>query len=45
MRESDSTDKLISMGAKVALGHMAKNVKEDIDLVIYTAAIADDNPK
>lgn len=45
MRESDSTDKLISMGAKVALGHMAKNVKEDIDLVIYTAAIADDNPE
>ena len=45
MRESDNTDKLISMGARVALGHRAKNVKEDIDLVIYTAAIANDNPE
>ncbi len=44
MRESDITEKLIGDGAKVFLGHRAKNV-EDADLVIYTVAVGDDNPE
>ncbi len=44
MRESDITEKLIGDGAKIFLGHRAKNV-EDADLVIYTVAVGDDNPE
>lgn len=39
-----STDELISMGAQVVIGHSADNI-ESPDLVVYTAAIADDNPE
>lgn len=44
MRESDITEKLINQGAKVFLGHRAKNV-ENVDLVVYTVAVGDDNPE
>ena len=44
MRESDITEKLMEQGAKVFLGHRAKNV-EDVDLVVYTVAVGDDNPE
>ena len=44
MRESDITEKLIGDGAKVYLGHRAKNV-EGADLVVYTVAVGDDNPE
>ncbi len=39
-----STDELISLGADVVIGHSADNIKNP-DLVVYTAAISDDNPE
>ncbi len=44
MKESEMVDKLIAHGAKIYLGHRAKNV-EEADLVVYTAAVSDDNPE
>ncbi|MDD4188975.1 MAG: UDP-N-acetylmuramate--L-alanine ligase [Eubacteriales bacterium] len=44
MTASDVTDKLSSMGIAVSIGHDPKNMKSP-DLVIYTAAIRDDNPE
>lgn len=39
------TDQLAERGASVFEGHDAKNVKEDIELVIYNDAIPEDNPE
>jgi len=44
MRESDITEKLMDNGAKIYLGHRAKNV-ENVDLVVYTVAVGDGNPE
>lgn len=44
MRESDITEKLMEDGANIFLGHRAKNV-EGVDLVIYSAAVGNDNPE
>lgn len=41
---SDITEKLSSLGAQITIGQSADNIK-DPDLVVYTAAIADDNPE
>ncbi|WP_326908226.1 UDP-N-acetylmuramate--L-alanine ligase [Sedimentibacter sp. MB31-C6] len=38
-------DKLIKMGAKINSSHKKENITEDIDLVVYTSAISDDNPE
>lgn len=38
-------DKLIKMGAKINSTHKKENITEDIDLVVYTSAISDDNPE
>lgn len=40
-----STKKLESHGAKIAYGQSADNITDDIDFVIYTAAIHPDNPE
>ena len=40
-----STKKLEAHGAKILLGQSADNITNDIDLVIYTAAIHPDNPE
>lgn len=40
-----STEKLISHGATIMLGQSADHITDDIDLVIYTAAIHPDNPE
>jgi UDP-N-acetylmuramate--alanine ligase len=40
-----STKKLEAHGAKILLGQSADNITDDIDLVIYTAAIHPDNPE
>jgi len=42
-KSSDIVDNLISMGATVNIGQVAANVTDDIDLVVYTAAIHEDN--
>ena len=43
IRSSDITEKLSSLGAKVFLGQVAENITDDIDLVVYTAAIHPEN--
>lgn len=44
MKESDITDKLITQGATVYLGHRTKNIG-DADLVVYSSAVSQDNPE
>lgn len=44
-RESELTDKLSQMGAKICCGQSASNIEEDTDAVVYTAAIHPDNPE
>ena len=43
--KSNQTDWLESNGVKVNIGQVADNITNDIDLVVYTAAIKDDNPE
>lgn len=42
--ESNLTQKLKKMGAKIYIGHAESNINLS-DLVVYTAAIGDDNPE
>lgn len=42
---SDLTKKLESEGAVIRIGQRADNITEDIGLVVYTAAIKEDNPE
>lgn len=44
-KSSDIVDNLISMGARVNIGQSADNITDDIDLVVYTAAVHEDNPE
>lgn len=44
MKRSELTDKLKAQGATIYIGHRAENV-EDADLIIYSAAIAEENPE
>ena len=43
--ESDLTKHLEAIGAKVSYPQAASNLTDDIDLIVYTAAIRDDNPE
>lgn len=43
--QSAVTDDLVSKGIKVAIGQKAENITDDIDLVVYTAAVKEDNPE
>ncbi|MEE1312302.1 MAG: UDP-N-acetylmuramate--L-alanine ligase [Lachnospiraceae bacterium] len=45
MNASEMTEKLASLGAKIMIGQKASNITDDIDLVVYTAAIHQDNPE
>ena len=44
-RESELTKRLESEGICVMIGQKAENITSDIDLVVYTAAIHEDNPE
>lgn len=44
MKQSDLTDRLAADGVKIYIGHHAENV-EEADLIIYSAAIAEENPE
>ena len=44
MKQSDLTDRLAADGVKVYIGHSAENV-ENADLIVYSAAIAEENPE
>lgn len=41
-KESDITNRLVNLGADIYIGHTKNNIK-NADLVVYTAAIAEDN--
>ena len=43
--ESELTDKLTVHGAKIVYGQRAENITDDIDAVVYTAAVHPDNPE
>ena len=43
MKESDITDSLKALGVNINIGQVAANITDDIDLVVYTAAIKEDN--
>ena len=42
--DSARLDELRALGAEIFVGHSADNIK-DVDLVVYTLAIGDDNPE
>jgi len=44
-KSSDIIDNLMDMGAIVNIGQCAENITDDIDLVVYTAAVHTDNPE
>jgi len=44
MKASTIIEKLIKQGAEVFIGHDENNIK-DVDLVVYTAAVSEDNPE
>ena len=39
------TDDLVNSGVNVYIGHDYNNINSDIDLIVYTAAIKEDNPE
>lgn len=44
MKQSEITDRLAKDGIKIYIGHAKENV-EDADLIVYSAAIAEENPE
>lgn len=45
VKETAVTKHLQSLGIHINFGHRAENITDDITLVVYTAAIHDDNPE
>lgn len=45
VKESSLTDALIKKGARIAFAQVPENITDDIDLVVYTAAVHEDNPE
>ena len=45
MKESEITEILRNLGATIYIGQTAENITDDIDLVVYTAAIHQNNPE
>lgn len=43
--ESDTVNRMRKLGVKVYIGHDPANIEEDIEMVVYTAAIQKDNPE
>lgn len=44
-KKSPLTQHLASMGVRINYPQMASNITDDIDLIVYTAAISEDNPE
>ncbi len=42
-RESETTERLNNSGITIYIGHSAENISEDTDLLVYTAALSEDN--
>lgn len=45
LRESDTTRRLSSLGARVVYGHDENNVEPDVDVVVISAAVRFSNPE
>jgi UDP-N-acetylmuramate--alanine ligase len=45
VRESDNVTALRSLGATIAIGHAAENLPDDVDTVVVTGALWQDNPE
>ncbi len=45
MKKSALTEELMSLGARIHYPQQAANITPDIDLIVYTAAIHEDNPE
>lgn len=45
MVDSDNIHDLIKNGVKVSIKHNEKNLEKDVDLVIYSVAVPEDNPE
>lgn len=43
--KNPQTEVLETLGAKILLGQRASNITEDMDLIVYSAAIKEDNPE
>ncbi len=44
-RKSELTEELTALGANIHIGQTAANITNDIDLVVYSAAISEENPE
>lgn len=42
---SSITGELARLGARVAIGHRAENLDDDVDVVLVTSAVSEDNPE
>lgn len=42
---SENTERMEQLGATVHIGHDAKNVAPDVDVLVYSSAVAPDNPE
>ncbi len=42
---SENTERLVSLGAKVHIGHDANNLDSDVDALVYSSAVYPDNPE
>lgn len=42
---SDNTERLQSLGVKLFVGHDAKNLDPDVDVLVYSSAVGPDNPE
>ncbi len=45
MQKSTITDHLTSLGIPVTIGQRAENITADMDTIVYTAAVKEDNPE
>ena len=45
MQGGENVEHLINLGITVSIGHKAQNITDDIDFVVRTAAVHDDNPE
>lgn len=45
MNESENTRRLENLGIPVAIGHRAENIGPEVDFVVRTAAVRDQNPE
>ena len=45
MSESENTDRLRESGVKISIGHSGDNISANVDFIVRTAAVRDENPE